>query len=100
MVTKETLENVIREYTELRISPDQQPEPRPSDYFDIKGIVNEMFEWFKRLPSTTNVKEIKRLVRDCLTRSEELSDRDGFQRLCIYHVCIILSKIFGTFQKL
>jgi hypothetical protein len=100
MVTLETVENVIREYFNLSLSPNDQPEPRDIKYIDIKGARDEIFEWLKLLPSSTPIGEIKKIIRIVIRLAEIEANKNKFFRVDIYHVNIALQTYFTTLNKI
>jgi len=100
MITLETVENIIREYFNLQLSPNDQPEPRSLEYVDIKGVRDEIFEWIKLLPINTILSEFKTIIRNVLRLAELKADDDRFFRLSIYHVNLALQEVFSTYNKI
>lgn len=100
MIRKYTVELFIREYCDLGLFPNGQPEPRTIEYFDVAGTTEEIFEWLKKLPSSTPPKEYKRITRDILRKAELLADNDKMFKVGIYHVSLAAEYIFNSFEKI
>lgn len=100
MATKQVIEEFVRYYFKSLPPPYNQPEPRPIEppnvcYVDIPGVVDELYEWLKLLPSTTKKEDIKSLVFKILRQSEMIANDLKTFKLNGNDVCIVCKKVIG-----
>ena len=69
-LTKKLVERCIRFYIDKGNSPSDQPEPRDSKYFDIRGITQEMYEWLKEVPQEMKEAQIESIIKKVLRLAE------------------------------
>lgn len=69
-VTKKLIERCVRDYIIRGLCPTNQPEPRPKDFFDIKGITNEFYARLIRYPRDFTEDEVMIIVRKIMRLAE------------------------------
>ena len=70
MLTKKLIEDAVRAYIAEQKRPNAQPTPRPKEMFDIKGIVNELYQKLLTYPKELLQGEISVIVNRVLYNAE------------------------------
>lgn len=70
MLTKKIIEEAVRNYITQQNHPQAQPDPRPKDFFDIRGIVKELYQKMLKYPKELTDAEVLTFVNHVLHNAE------------------------------
>ena len=70
MLTKKLIEEAVRVYIAQQNHPASQVEARTKDFFDIKGIVNELYQKMLKYPKELLDGEVSMIVNHVLHNAE------------------------------